>query len=307
MSKFLDRLFLPDELVFSCGPIVPGKGPAHTGTDTLAAPFRPDDVYYAVNPLLDPAVGRKSENVAAFRNFLLEIDNQSLEFQRALIAKIEALGMPVALATFSGGKSIHMIVSLIDGLPTTGSQAERIQVYKRHWQALAAHIETKLAGGEALFDRACQDPARLSRLPGAHESGRLPQTVEHVGGLISHNQLVETLGPGLKILEQKQMVTSTVAADPSMSVPKFESELKARRSLAYLREKLELPEVWAAPAGMYGELFKLALWAIDTTGVPQNTLLAYLHKKVFPIIKASGYPRDLERPVVNAYQYKQTN
>lgn len=292
----LARLFAPGDLVFTCGPIRPGLGPTHSGIATLETPPCADDVFFAINALKDTSA-RKSENVATFRNFLLEIDTLSLDQQREILTLING-NIPVAMATFSGGKSIHMIISLIDELP---AHETPVQYYKTVWKALAATLEQFL-DRSGIFDRACQDPARLSRLPGGHEPGRAEQALIHTGNFISAEHLLAEIGEHLR---PPRAGLPPAAENPNMTVGRFEQELRGRMSLANLRMRFTVPQIWAADAGMYGELFRLSLWAIDATGVPKETLLCYLEQKVFPVLRAAGYTRDLERPVLNAYEHKQ--
>ena len=103
---------------------------------------------------------------------------------------------------------------------------------------------------------------------------------------------------------ERATVGPITSADPDMSLATFERLLKARSSYLSLRTKIEMTYKWASNAGMYHEMFKLALWASDLTGVPHKTFDMYCQTHVYPIIKAKGYERDPSIGVFNAYKWK---
>lgn len=64
---------------------------------------------------INPISGwRTDKSVTAFRSFLVEIDNGSLEEQKKYI---EESGMPYSACIFSGNKSLHYAITLDEALP----------------------------------------------------------------------------------------------------------------------------------------------------------------------------------------------
>lgn len=115
------------------------------------------DIFFSINAMHS---SRADSNVTCYRNFLLELDSVPLEQQIALVTN----KLPVTAITFSGGKSYHFIISLIEPVAT---EAE----YRRIARGLMEVVP------EA--DRSTKNPSRLSRLPFAvrPETGLLQDLV----------------------------------------------------------------------------------------------------------------------------------
>ncbi len=102
-------------------------------------------------------IGRKADcNVTAFRNFLIEMDNVPLFDQFPIIQKC---GLPFSTSVYSGGKSIHFVVSLIEPC-----------VNEEHYREIVDLIHRGV--GKHLVDPACKNPSRLTRNPGAWRSDK---------------------------------------------------------------------------------------------------------------------------------------
>lgn len=122
--------------------------------------YRDETNYFSVNPI-DPNKDheptkeyhnenrprRADCNVVKFRNILLEMDHCSIPEQKKIMSDY---GIPWTTAVYSGGKSIHFIISLVDPLP------------RDQWRKLVDRIH-KLIGNQ--LDSACRNPSRLSRCP----------------------------------------------------------------------------------------------------------------------------------------------
>ena len=107
--------------------------------------------FFTINPLVKGRT-RKGANVKKHRNLMFEIDNIPVPEQAELI---KASGLPFSTATFSGSKSIHWIISLVEPLE------DRVE-YTAIWKAInAALLKNKIE-----VDSATKDPARFSRCPG---------------------------------------------------------------------------------------------------------------------------------------------
>lgn len=107
--------------------------------------------YFTINPLVKGRT-RAGSNVKRFRNFLFEMDENTIPEQVELIKQSK---LPYSTLVFSGSKSIHSIVSL-------AIDVDRIE-YDALWKAISAAL---LKNG-IKADSACKDPARLSRCPNA--------------------------------------------------------------------------------------------------------------------------------------------
>lgn len=328
--NYLAKIFNDDDIVYVAGALLAeGKGYANP---RLAKMYELDSVlasasangappeFFSINPLsftnnnirADGSTGsyRASANVVEFKNFLLESDAIPILLQRELLVEIDK-HVPIRLATFSGSKSIHMIVSVADTLFPKKIK-DPIIMYKQIWEGLVNKVEAIcfkyimehtniMLDSDKIFDRATKDPARLSRLPMAMRSDKnVVQEVIHVGGLIAGDELL-ALATEAK-LHQYDSTKSTI--DTSVDLASFERQLRTTQSLQFLRDRLEYPDRWTSASNMYTEMFRYTLWCLDACSVSFPVLDTYFTKKVYPTILAKGYPRDPRAGVVAAYQFK---
>ena len=246
--------------------------------------------FFVINPMKDLS-NRTNENVSEAKNFLMEFDTGTYDQQYETISKLESAGIPVTTATFSGSKSIHLVLSMAESLTFE---------YKQAWIAIAAEITnlTSLAP-----DPACKNEARLSRLAGVirADTGKM-QELLHTGGYLKNSKVSELINKyGIKGASNK---ANCVAPDPSLDLIRFKWALKAQIN-AGLSSKLRSAPQWAAAANMYDPLFKLTNWVIDSTGAPRETFLAYAEENIFPYLLNAGYPAfKLDIPINNAYDWK---
>lgn len=171
----------------------PGEATCFTRTPlgvTVSQAPQDGDLFVAINALhpardLAPTQPWHAEsrprradiNVVSHRNFLLELDNGSLEEQHALVTS----RLPVSAITFSGAKSLHFLISLETPLPDLVA-----------YRSMAARL-LKLVP-EA--DPSCRNASRLTRLPGAvrPETG-LVQRLMYVGQRVPLQVLEQRLPP----------------------------------------------------------------------------------------------------------------
>lgn len=99
-----------------------------------------------INPLKDK---RSDKNVVYYRNFLIEFDEGDLNSQWTLI---ENSGLPYSSITFSGNKSLHVIISL--DIPVTS----REEYDNIAWRLLKMFPTA---------DSQCKNPSRSTRIPNA--------------------------------------------------------------------------------------------------------------------------------------------
>lgn len=174
-KQYLDILLQPGE--FTC------FTREATGTEVRSTP-RHGDVFVAVNALhptkdLSPSQTwhkedrprRADANVVSYRNFLLELDNGSLEDQKNLVTS----RLPVSAITYSGGKSLHFLISLVQPLGT-------LEEYR--------NVATRLLNLVPEADSSCRNPSRLTRLPGARRPDTgLEQTLLYLNKRIQYSDL----------------------------------------------------------------------------------------------------------------------
>jgi len=116
--------------------------------------------FFAINPVRGFGDSRKGENTAVMRNFLYEFDTIPLETQKAVFQRHRDM---VSMATYSGGKSIHMIIQVAD-TPETKDE------YRYVWKLLRDKYFP-------LADRQCNDRLRLSRTPNANRDNGKKQVL----------------------------------------------------------------------------------------------------------------------------------
>ncbi len=156
-------LFRHDEWV--CGAI-----DAHGANSMMVSRLDSDYQFFSINPL-KPGTRRKDENVAVYRNFLLEIDRLPLPEQRPAI---EALGIPYTSLVYSGGKSLHIIISL--AVPCQSEKEYR-------------DLGLRLMAAVPICDPTTKNPSRLSRTPSAVRDNGETQTLIEMRGPVSNSEL----------------------------------------------------------------------------------------------------------------------
>lgn len=136
--KFTELLFKPNE--FTC------FGATKFDTAIKPASDWAGEQFYSINPLKG---SRADANVTAYRNYLLEFDSGSIAEQMELV---NTLQIPYSMITYSGSKSLHVIIALDQSLPDEWT-------YRAYGELL--HRKCPQA------DRATKNPSRFSRAPGA--------------------------------------------------------------------------------------------------------------------------------------------
>lgn len=161
LDTFFTILFDDNESTcFSSNP----KGTSVYGVDSISDVSR-WALFFTINPLHpkmdlnptetyhNPSKPRRADhNVVSYRNILVEMDSIPLDDQEEFI---ETIGLPYSTSVYSGGKSIHYIISL--KTPLTSEIAYR-KLVDRVYKAL---------GGKQVVDTSCRNPSRLSRFPEA--------------------------------------------------------------------------------------------------------------------------------------------
>jgi hypothetical protein len=113
---------------------------------------------------LNPIQGwRDDASCYKFRNFLIEMDYGPLPEQLAYIKKLE---MPYSAIVFSGGKSLHFLISVAEDFKDEKS-------YRKVAEWILAIV--------TLADQNTKNPSRSIRIPGAKRDESMQALVELVG------------------------------------------------------------------------------------------------------------------------------
>jgi hypothetical protein len=151
---------------------------------TLVPPARPEDdteakwreriEYVDTNEIrlvaLNPIKGfRQDLNCTAFRNFLIEMDYGPVKQQLEYVKKQE---MPYSAVIFSGGKSLHFLVSLDRDLPD-----------EKTYRKIAEWILAIMTAA----DQNCKNPSRSIRVPGPKRDDSRQALVEMKGAVRLHD------------------------------------------------------------------------------------------------------------------------
>ena len=143
---------------------------------------------------MNPIVGKRNDdNVTAFRSFLVELDAGTIPEQ---LGTISHLKMPFSAQVFSGGKSVHTIITL----------SEDLKNYKQ-WRFMAEWILNVVS----MADQLCKNPSRMVRIPGGYrDGGKKQRLIGSIGNRITIKELTDwlskynTLQP--KVREKKEFI-----------------------------------------------------------------------------------------------------
>lgn len=120
---------------------------------------------------------RADGNVICWRNFLIEMDDHTIEQQIKYVSNL----IPFTSAVFSGGKSVHFIVSLQRPFYSPQQYAETAQ---------RLHMLLPLS------DKTTKNPSRLSRLPDVRrpDTGVMQELLQ-LNSQIRNEELLDLLPP----------------------------------------------------------------------------------------------------------------
>jgi hypothetical protein len=124
-------------------------GPYKTNVEYFDIPRFQKLEYFVINPM---HTARNKNNVTKFRNFLVEIDNMSIPDQKK---KIKEFLMPYSTAVYSGGKSIHFIISLEEPLRDIDEYKTMVN---KIYDAMGIKVDKNV-------DPSCKNATRFSRCP----------------------------------------------------------------------------------------------------------------------------------------------
>ena len=226
---------------------------------------------------------RADMNVTKFRNFVYEMDGLALCDQRVLL---EACGIPWSTIVYSGGKSLHALVSLENPLEVEAHTWEALFAYKNTWHRICAHIDKKARelglrapDNPSVIDKACSNPSRFTRYPNSlrKDKGNI-QEVQHVGR--RWNSLLFT-----NFLDQcPEVHMSTyeyINPDRPEKIIDNETDFMVVAPKKMVLEDLKYT-TWGGVHGGYENTFRICMWAIDDLNVTKDLMLELFDKYVVP-------------------------
>ena len=150
-----------------------------------------------INPI--DGDSRSDDNVTAYRNFLIEIDDLPLKDQPMIIKES---GLPFSACVFSGNKSFHWVVSLEKSLPN-------IETYRHYAKWLIATVKNA--------DKGTFPPSKGLRFPGfiRPETGK-EQKLIHLKSRISFNTLQRYLSSHVDKMPRYEVQVQEASIDESI-------------------------------------------------------------------------------------------
>jgi len=245
---------------------------------------------------------RANLNVTSFRNFVFEMDSVSLEDQLRII---EECGISFSAVTYSGGKSYHCVLSLEKPLDVPVHTSLGVALYKAEWRRLGAKIEDTAKRlfpdkYKVILDYSMQNPSRLTRCPFYVRNTGKEQKLLRLGKRMSEEEYL-TLLNSCPVIE-----TSNYAASYELDfgIDK-ESDFWYYAPIG-LQNLIKYP-TWVSDTNMYPRMFKLALWAIDSTGISYELFVKIVEKSIFTEFEKVGYPKHKYFLGINsAFGYRRT-
>ncbi len=142
LNQWAEVLFDPEDLI--CNTNTP------FGVSLIPSTHIQKHIYTSINAMTE---SRKDINVAKYRSILLEFDEKSIKAQLNFIKRSK---IPYTSLVFSGGKSIHCVISLVTPLSS-----------REEYDQLVDKIYNSLDPNDKWLDRTCRNPSRLTRTPTA--------------------------------------------------------------------------------------------------------------------------------------------
>jgi hypothetical protein len=195
-KKFFSLLFEPEEGICT--------GDVYTNSislDPYEAPFfcinpidRTRDHGFFLKDRYREDVARRADlNVSCFRNFMFEMDGLEVGHQLSIFNKVD---IPFSSLVYSGGKSVHAILSVEGGACQDCHTLEGVFKYKNLWKRLSAKINRTASqlgfsheeGSTSFVDLSCKNPSRLSRYPGVLRDNGNVQELMFLGNRVSKDE-----------------------------------------------------------------------------------------------------------------------
>jgi hypothetical protein len=182
-----------------------------------------DNLYYILNPLKQQIYGAgaaSSDNIACYKNILIEFDHEGWSVKRQL-SYVKKLRLPFAMATFSGGKSVHFVISLLDEISTREEYARLCKILQKAMKA----------------DERCVNVNRLTRKPFAEREPGKVQALLAMGRKITLAELYAWMecGPARHKIEKVRKA----------EIERAQAELAASKlAEPSVSERLPIPRIY---------------------------------------------------------------
>lgn len=291
-TNALTHIFAEDDKIFICNIGEQGTknefvgNPAQVQEELIKNPR----LFFAISPMKGQR--RLKNQIQKYQSFLFESDTMPLSDQYLLAEDLRKSGL-VSMATYSGSKSIHFIVSVADTLKFGEPGSDHANdLYRRTWLGLERLFrEFGLTG----IDQTNKNPVTLSRMPGQMR-GETEQTLLYTGPL----QTAEFIS-SLTIPARQSTIVPVTNVN---NLPELEIALENPKH-AKLKLAIQYPANFLnAHHGNYPLLFRYAAWLIDETNAPADAAIAYFQKYFVPHLQAKNYFKDWEKPILHAYRHK---
>jgi hypothetical protein len=174
------------------------------------SPLRKIDSSKLTMVAINPINGwRRDEHVTAFRSYLVEIDIGSIKEQQGTIAHFN---MPWSAQIFSGGKSLHTVITLGQDLPD-----------EKTYRLIGNWIFNIIT----CADKACANPSRSTRIPGAYREPGKKQRLIKLKQRVTLKELMDWLNlyPHLRPRAKEKKVVPAGNADFSRLSPYYRGML----------------------------------------------------------------------------------
>jgi hypothetical protein len=228
----------------------------------LPHPLEPDlelPEFYKINAY-DPDAPRTSDEfIIEHRNFMFEADTGTLEDQLLFWRK---LGMPYTALIWSGGKSIHCILSLDENLTRDA------YLFYQKWIFNVASVAARTKGIE--LDPSSSNPGRFTRTPGAVRAANgktqdLLELNQRCSSATLSNWLAQFQAKRPFVKKSDPMAEYRRYIIPPVASEDFDSERPIyKRTQAFLADPFKY---WGGKGGRH-ELIKTALYDLLIARVP---------------------------------------
>lgn len=195
-----------------------------------------DGYFIGINPADEINAKHGKDAVHIYRNLLFECDNMSVEKQKLFF---DRSGLPYSTMVYSGGKSLHVVVSLEEPLKS-----------ERDYRTLHEQITFALS---EMTDSQTNKPTIFTRLPGFKREtkfGVRTQAVVDLKKRISMKELKQFLQPHLKEYNFKTAVKNYVKGKHTSHVTNH-SEETHRKSSNILSQYVSANDSKFSSAGQY--------------------------------------------------------
>lgn len=165
-------------------------------SDAINTGKKENNAFFSINPQKTGGT-RSDSNVAIYRNFLFEIDGQTIDGEpNQKVSEADQQNimkdciLPFTTCVHSGNKSLHWIVSLADDTWITDPLE-----YEAIWKAIASIIRKSALklGIDTEADYKCKNPSRSSRAANALRTDKVEKPTLQVILKVRHRIDTETL------------------------------------------------------------------------------------------------------------------